>query len=93
MKFRRLVFGVLITAIIAAYFTKPTKEELAPYIQPTITKVGAPPIIEFEDKFLFVKVTATYVYPNNLTIKNGRTIAHAGKEAYIGIYGKYWKIN
>lgn len=79
--------------MVVCFFTKPSKEEFMNYIQPTIARTGVRPVVDFEDKFLFVKVNAIYVQALNPSLQDGRPVAGGGKEEYIGAFKKFWKVN
>ena len=78
--------------MIVCFFTKPTKQDFIAHIQPTISRTGIPPVIDYQDQFLFVKINAIYVNAQNPIVKDGREVASAGKEQYIGIFNRFWKI-
>lgn len=91
MKFRRLVFILILAAVLAAYFTKPGKDEFIQFIQPSVNQTHMPPVVEYEDKLLYTKVTATYADINNPVLTDNKAIAPARKETYIGFFKKFWK--
>lgn len=90
MKFRRLIFFLIIAAVLAAYFTKPTKDDFLKQIQPNLSRSAMPPVVEYNDKFLFANVTVTYVSEPSGS-PEGRNIASASKEEYIGAFKRFWK--
>lgn len=92
MKFRRLVFALILAVIIFCYFTKPTEEDFKTFIQPSIYTTHIPPSINYQDKILYAKVITTYVDINHPVKVGSRTIAPSYQEEYIGIFKKYWKI-
>ena len=93
MKFRRLVFILILAAILASYFTKPGKEDFIKFMQPAVNQTHIPPVVEYEDKFLYSKVTATYADIHNPVLMDNRTVAPARKEIYIGFFKRFWKQN
>lgn len=92
MKFRKLVIVFILAAVVVCYLTKPTKQDFMEYIQPTIARTGIPPAVDYQDNFLYAKVTAIYVNALNPAIQGGRPVANAGKEEYFGVLKKFWKI-
>ncbi|MBO9619912.1 MAG: hypothetical protein J7539_12860 [Niabella sp.] len=91
MKFRRSIFLFIIGIILIAYFTKPSKERFIAFIQPANHQV--PPVVDYQDKFLYASVTAIYVDAQNPVTEAGHLVAPARKETYIGLLGKYWKLD
>lgn len=92
MKFRKLVIVFILAAAVVCYFTKPTKQDFIDYIQPTVSRTGVPPVVDYQDKFLYAKVVTTYVNMMNTAIKDGRPVATGSTEEYIGVFKKFWKL-
>lgn len=91
MKFKQIVFIIILAALGAAYFTKPTKDQFMAYIQPSFSIKGAAPVIDYQDRFFYADITATYIYLTNPQ-GNGPTGAATGnQERYIGLFQKFWK--
>lgn len=90
MKFRRLVSLLIIAAILAAFFTNPKEADFNTFIQPTAARVSAPPLIEYESKLIYSNATVTYFNPVS---EQGKMVAAATKEKYIGLFGRFWRIN
>lgn len=93
MKFRRLVLILIFAALIVGYFTKPTEEDFKKFIQPTISRTNMPPAIEYQDKFLYAKVIATFVDVQNSIQNDNRKIAPAIRKEYIGCFKNFWELN
>lgn len=93
MKFRKLFIVFILAVMLLCYFTKPTRQEFIEYIQPSVLRNGMPPVVEYEDKFLYAKITAMYVNAMNPSLQDGRLVAGAGKEEYIGVFKKFWKLD
>lgn len=92
MKFKRLILVLIFVALAASYFTKPTEDDFKKFIQPTINRTHIPPAIEYQDKFLYAKVIATYVDIQNPTQDGNRQIAPAMQEEYIGWLKNFWQL-
>ncbi len=90
MKFRRLVFLFIAAAIVIAYFTNPQQGNLNALLQPHISTLQVAPLIEYKRNPIYSTATVTYFNPTSV---NGRFVAAAHKEQYIGIFGKFWKLN
>ena len=93
MKFRKLVIIFILAVVVAAYFTKPTKDDFIKYIQPTVLHTGQPPVVDYQDKFLYANVATTFVDIKDAANNNGRLTAPASKATYIGLFGRFWKVN
>lgn len=92
MKFRKLVIVLILAATLFCYFTKPSKADFMEYIRPALSGSGIPPVVDYQDKFLYATVDVMYVNALNPTIKDGRPVANASKEEYLGIFKKFWKL-
>ncbi len=92
MKFRKLVIFFILMMALVCFFTKPTKQEFLDYIQPSVSRTGLSPAVDYQDKFLYVSVTALYVNTLHPIQQNGREVAPAFKEEYIGVFKKFWKL-
>lgn len=90
MKFRRLVSLLIIAAILAAFFTNPKEAAFNDFIRPTAGRVSNPPLIEYESKLIYSNATVTYFTPVS---EQGKFVAAASKEKYIGLFGRFWRIN
>lgn len=91
MKFRRGILLFIAGVILVAYFTKPSKEGFIKWMQPTVSRTHIPPVVDYQDKFLYAQVTATYVDAVNPVVEDNRVVAPSRKETYIGVFGRYWK--
>jgi len=91
MKFRRGILLFIIGVVLVAYFTKPSKEKFIDFIQPAVSRNHNPPVVDYQDKFLYALVTATYVDAGSPVKENDRVVAPSRKETYIGVFGRYWK--
>ena len=89
MKFRRIIFLFIIAALLIAFFTNPKESDFTAFIQPNIGKVSSPPLIEYSNHLIYSNADITYYNP---TSADGRITAEAGKEHYIGLFGRFWKM-
>ncbi len=88
MKFRRIVFLFIIAALLFAFFTNPKESDFTEFIQAQAAKVSSPPLIEYENHLIYSQAAITYYNP---TTVDGRIMAEAGKDTYIGLFGRFWK--
>ncbi|WP_409966438.1 hypothetical protein PIECOFPK_00497 [Mycovorax composti] len=88
MKFRRLISLLIIAAILIAFFTNPKEADFYSFIQPTLGKTGSPPLIEYKSHLIYSEGEVTYFNPTSI---DGKKIAAATKEKYIGLFGRFWK--
>jgi hypothetical protein len=93
MKFRKLVLILIFAGLIVAYFTKPQKDDFVKYIQPTVNRTQIPPAVDLQDKILYTKVKATYIDLQHPSQKGSQLAATAIEENYIGILGRFWKVD
>lgn len=93
MKFRRFFLLLLFLIMVICFFTKPTEQDFMTYIQPSIARTGIAPVVDFEDRFLYVKVNAIYIHTAGAAAQNGSPVASAAQEDYLGVFNKFWKIN
>ncbi|WP_018627670.1 hypothetical protein [Niabella aurantiaca] len=91
MKFRRGILLFIVGVVLAAYFTKPSKEGFMNLIRPAVNRTHLPPVVDYQDRFLYSFVTATYVDAGNPVKENDRVVAPTHKETYVGLFGRYWK--
>ncbi|SDE12890.1 hypothetical protein [Niabella drilacis] len=91
MKFRRGILLFIIGVVLVAYFTKPSKDGFIKFIQPAVSRTQIPPVVDYQDQFLYALVTATYIDAGNPVKEGGRIVAPTRKETYIGVFGRYWK--
>lgn len=92
MKFKQIVFLLILIVFVAAYATKPTKDEFIAYIQPSLATKGAAPVIDYQDHFLYAEIVATYIYINKPTPGEKDNIATGNQERYIGVFKKFWRL-
>ncbi len=90
MKFRRLISLIIIAAILVAFFTNPKQADFTRFIQPTTDRVSSPPLIEYESKLIYSNAAVTYF---SQVSEQGKLMAAASKEKYIGVFGRFWRIN
>ncbi len=93
MKFRRFFLLLLFLIMVICFFTKPTEQDFMTYIQPSVARTGIAPVVDFEDRFLYVKVNAIYIHTAGTAAQNGSPVASATQEDYFGVFNKFWKIN
>ena len=90
MKFRRLVSLLIIAVIIIAFFTNPKETDFNAFIQSGIARQSEPPLIEYNNKLLYSSASITYFQPIS---QQGQFKAAANRENYIGLFGRFWKVN
>lgn len=98
MKFRNLVFLVIVAVLIAAWYTKPDYDDFVDFREQQPSNLTSPPVIDYSDGFLYSHVTVTYFQPKELSVKidGGAKAAVAvpvSKEKYIGLFGKFWQLS
>ncbi|GAB3419790.1 hypothetical protein [Niabella aquatica] len=89
MKFRRLISLLIIAAILIAFFTNPKESDFKTFVEPGITRLSAPPLIEYKNHLIYSNAEITYFHPASV---KGKFIAAASKEKYIGLFGRFWKL-
>ncbi|HMR82327.1 MAG TPA: hypothetical protein PKE30_04315 [Niabella sp.] len=89
MKFRRLISLLIIAAILIAFFTNPKESDFNTFIQPAISRQQSPPMVEYKNNLIYSNAEITYFNPASV---NGKFIAAASKEKYIGLFGRFWKV-
>lgn len=81
---------MIFAAILLAYFTNPKESDFTSFIQPELRNAPSGPIIEYKNRFVYS--TATITYYNTISEK-GKLMANAAKVNYIGLLGRFWKLN
>ncbi len=89
MKFQRMIFILIIATIAIAYFTNPKESDFNVFIQPQITGLLSAPLIEYKSKLIYSNATITFFNPVS---ESGKQIASANRAEYIGIFGRFWKL-
>lgn len=89
MKFRRLISVLIIAAILIAFFTNPKEADFKTFAQPGISRLSTPPLIEYKNNLIYSNAEITYFNPTSV---EGKFIAAASKEKYIGLFGRFWKV-
>jgi hypothetical protein len=97
MKFRTGVFLFIILVLLAAWITKPSAEDFKKFRESSNT-IASPPLIEAKDGFFYSSYTVSYFNVRKLSTKtNDNTDAAiavpVSKEKYLGLFGKFWKID
>lgn len=90
MKFRRLISLLIVAAILVAFLTNPKEADFHKMVQPAVAKLQTPPLMEYKSNLLYSNATVTYFNPISV---EGKRIAAARKENYIGLFGRFWKLN
>lgn len=90
MKFRRLISLLIVVVILLAFFTNPKEADLNEMVQPAVSRLQSPPLIEYKSNLIYSNATVTYLNPISV---EGKRIAAASKERYIGLFGRFWKLN
>ncbi|MCH5599896.1 hypothetical protein [Niabella ginsengisoli] len=86
MKFRRLISLLIIAVILIAFFTNPKEADFHQFVKPDMGKVQSAPLIEYESRLIYSNATVTYFNPASV---EGKIIAAANKEKYIGVFGVF----
>ena len=90
MKFRRLVSLFIIAIIVIAFFTNPKEAGFTRFMQPRLSRVNSGPLIQYKNNLLYSVAEVTYFNPST---ENGKLVASASKEKYIGLFGRFWKVS
>lgn len=91
MKFRRLVLLLIFLVLVAAWFTKPGREDFQDYYTGT-TRIGTPPVIEFTDRFIYSSATVSYFTPARIEPGEPLKAVEGKKEEFLGLFGRFWKL-
>ena len=81
---------MIIAAILVAFFTNPKEADFYKLVQPEVSKLQSPPLIEYKSNLLYSNAQVTYFSPSSV---EGKFIAAASKEKYIGLFGRFWPVN
>lgn len=81
---------MVFAAILIAFFTNPKESDFTVYIQPKLRNLSSGPIIEYKNNQIYSIATITYY---NTQSQQGRFVATAATEKYIGLFGRFWKQN
>lgn len=97
MKPRQVVLLILIAALLIAWFTKPGKEDLKKYLSIDETGIGSSPTIEYTNGYVYSKFEVFYYDDRDAkeTYINGErkmVKAPVKKEKWLGVFGKFWKM-
>lgn len=90
MKFRRIVSLFILAIIVVAFFTNPKQSDFTTFIQPEIKQQSAAPLIQYKNNLIYSVAEITFFKQNT---EEGRFVANALKEKYIGIFGRFWKVD
>ncbi|MFT3902584.1 MAG: hypothetical protein QM727_05395 [Niabella sp.] len=88
MKFRRLIFVLIAAACVLAFITKPSEDDFKKFIQPTVRRANAAPVVIYKDRFLYAQVEATFVQVGDGT----SPVASMYKRSYIGLFNRFWEV-
>ncbi|PZR20984.1 MAG: hypothetical protein DI535_29090 [Citrobacter freundii] len=90
MKFRTVVFVFIIIVILIGVFTKPDRDAFIEYYSKQ-SGINTPPVIEYKNGIAYSIFTiTTYSVADNGNKKMAFT---AGKAKYLGLFGRFWKID
>ena len=92
MKFRRLIFVVIIVIVLIAWFTKPNLQDFNDFYLKQRT--DKPVIIDLSDQFLYSTVDVSWYVAAQLdpSAQAAPKAVVAGKEKYLGLFGRFWKL-
>ncbi len=91
-RFRNIVFLFIIAIILVAFFTRPGLEQFKDY-QPSVATVKTPPVIDYENRFLYSRFTVTYYTAQPAAGEKPGVAVPYGKDTYIGLFGRFWKMD
>jgi len=96
MKFRTIVFLVIIGALVVAWYTKPTIEDFKKY-NAAKNNVAGPPVIDVKEGFVYATYTVSYFDIKKVKdLKVGGSDASiavpVSKSTYLGLFGRFWKM-
>ena len=89
MKFRTVVFLVIITIILIGVFTKPGAEAFKEFYAKE-GGIRTPPVIEYEDRVAYSTFSVTSFGVTNTGTKE--LAVPVVKEKYLGLFGRFWKL-
>jgi hypothetical protein len=97
MKFRNVVLLFIIALLLAAWFTKPSLGDFKKFTESS-NKITAPPMIEVVEGYVYAVYSVSYFdirkIPGTKSGKGESEIAvPLKKEKYLGLFGKFWKID
>jgi hypothetical protein len=98
MKFRNVVFIIIIVVLAIAGFTKPDMAAFEKFRQANEKSITTPPVIEYVNGFVYSIFTVSHYDIVPATKENGKAkdktvaIAHE-KDKYLGLFGKFWKLD
>lgn len=90
-----MIFLLIIVVIAIAFFTKPNKDSFFDYVQKGQSFSSAP-IIEEKDYFLYKQFTITFfdqLPAVDSTGKSKNVAVSSDKETFLGLFGKFWKMD
>lgn len=90
MKFGRIISIIVIALVLIAFFTNPKESDFNTFIIPETGKAQSAPLIEYKNNHIYSTATITFFTP--ITV-NGKFVASASKEKYIGLLGRFWRMN
>lgn len=93
MKFRYAILALICIIIVAAWVTKPTAQAFNKYYQSQPSNIDAAPLINTIDKFLYTVNKVTVYTQLTIAAEHKQVATPQLKETYIGLFGKFWKID
>lgn len=97
MKFRNIVFLVIIIILAIAGITKPTYADFAKFRQTNDAGIGSPPVIEYVNGFVYSVYTVSYFEVKEVDKTSGSEkdaiAVPLKKERYLGLFGKFWSLD
>lgn len=89
MKFRTIVFLVIITIILIGVFTKPGPEAFKEFYARE-GGIRTPPVIEYADRVAYTTFSVTSFGITNTGTKE--LAVPVVKEKFLGLFGRFWKL-
>ncbi|MFN4315420.1 MAG: hypothetical protein ACK4E0_14060 [Chitinophagaceae bacterium] len=98
MKFRNLVFLIVVAVILTAWFTKPSYDDFMKFREKQANVAGMAPSVDYSDLVLYSQVKVTYYTAREVNLKSagGEKPAVAvpvKTEKYIGLFGRFWSMD
>ncbi len=78
--------------MVVCYLTKPTRQDFVNYVSRSLSGNQIPPIVDYQDKFLYAKVTATYVDIPESVPPGTKKTAVGTRVEFIGVFNKFWQV-
>lgn len=89
MKFNRIISLIIIAVILIAFLTNPKEADWYNFVRPQIADLQSAPMIDYKNNLIYSSASVTFFSPAS---RDGKRVATASKEEYIGLFGKFWRI-